>query len=318
MPKTVCHTAPAVRNPFKSSPKEKKPKRAPAPFIVGVSRSGTTLLRLMLDAHPELTIPPETQFFSEVAQACRAGASPEELIDLLTSQRRWGDFGLDSNELLERLRQKEDPGPRFVMRNFYGLYAEKQGKPRWGDKTPGYAERIKRINQVLPESRFIHLIRDGRDAALSRAHRAGKDDPFDLMARRWVRRITIAREQGAEIDHYMEMRYEDLVSDPEANVRRVCEFIELDFDPVMLRHHEHAAERMAEMNRDLAAESTKEGRTAEDRARSHEQAVQPVSTANVGRWKTEMSDGDNAAFEAEAGDLLAELGYEVSGVTGRG
>src|SRR4051812_12799633 len=215
MPKSVCHTAPAVRSPFKRSSKPKKPKRAPAPFIVGVARSGTTLLRLMLDAHPELTIPPETQFFSEVAQACRADATPEQLIELLTSQRRWGDFGFDSDELLKRLRQKDDPGPRFVMRHFYELYAEKQGKPRWGDKTPGYAERIKRINQVLPESRFIHLIRDGRDAALSRAHRAGKDDPFDVMARRWVRRITTAREQGAEIDHYMEMRYEDLVADPE-------------------------------------------------------------------------------------------------------
>jgi hypothetical protein len=302
-----------MRSPFKSSPKKKKPKRAPAPFIVGVSRSGTTLLRLMLDAHPQLTIPPETQFFSDVAQACRAGATPEQLIELLTAQRRWGDFRLDSGELLQRLRGKEEPGPRFVMRNFYELYAEKQGKPRWGDKTPGYAERIKRINQVLPESRFVHLIRDGRDAALSRSNRAGKDDPIEVTARRWKKRITIAREQGAEVDHYMEMRYEDLVSDPEANVRRVCEFIELDFDSAMLRHHEHASERMAEMNRDLAAEGTKEERTAEDRARSHEKAVEPVSTENVGRWRTEMSEADRTAFEAEAGDLLDELGYGVTG-----
>jgi hypothetical protein len=303
-----------VRVPFrKPAQPESKPKRPPAPFIVGVSRSGTTLLRLMLDAHPELTIPPETHFFSDVARACRSGATPEELIGVFTGQRRWGDFQLDADELLQRLRGKDEPGPRFVMRAFYELYAEKQGKPRWGDKTPGYAERIKRIKQVLPESRFIHLIRDGRDAALSRARRAGKAEPVEVAASRWRRRIAIAREQGAEVDHYLELRYEDLVADPEAGVRRVCELIELAFDPVMLRYHEHAAERMTELDRDLAPESGKQGRSAEDRRRSHELAVKPPTTEGIGRWRSEMNDDEKARFEAEAGDLLAELGYELAG-----
>jgi Sulfotransferase family len=302
-----------VRAPFRRQQPEQKPKRFPAPFIVGVSRSGTTLLRLMLDAHPELTIPPETHFFSDVARACRAGATAEELIALLTSQRRWGDFQLDADELLGRLRAKEEPGPRFVLRSFYELYAERQGKPRWGDKTPGYAERIKRINQVLPESRFVHLIRDGRDAALSRARRAHKAEPIEVAASRWKRRILKAREQGAQVEHYLELRYEDLVAEPEAEVRRVCELIELDFDPVMLRYHEHASERMSELDRDLEAESGKRARPAEARRRSHELAVKPPTTEGIGRWRAEMSDQDKARFEAEAGDLLAELGYEPAG-----
>ena len=79
--------------------------RPPAPFVVGANRSGTTLLRMMLDAHPLLTIPPETHFVPDVIDAADEGATPERIVEVMTSHREWGDFDLDSDEVLERLRR---------------------------------------------------------------------------------------------------------------------------------------------------------------------------------------------------------------------
>src|SRR5919108_2531245 len=141
---------------------------APAPFIVGATRSGTTLLRLMLDAHPEMAIPSETHFIPDLIKAYRLeSTSPERLAEVVTSHRRWGDFHLDAAELLERFRAIDPLTPGDAIRAFFELYAEREGKARWGDKTPGYVREMHRIESVLPEARFVHLIRDGRDVALS-------------------------------------------------------------------------------------------------------------------------------------------------------
>ena len=124
----------------------------PAPFIVGATRSGTTLLRLMLDAHPELATPSETHFIPElIAAREKHGASPERMLELLTSHRRWGDFQIGADELAARWATI-DPltGPEAV-RSFFHLYGEKRGKPdRWGDKTPGYVKSMREIQTYLP------------------------------------------------------------------------------------------------------------------------------------------------------------------------
>ena len=128
-----------------------------------------------------------------------------------------------------------------VARAMFTLYAERQGKQRWGDKTPKYSLHMTDLEQALPEARFIHLIRDGRDVALSRARMVeGRGDPPPpptRVARRWKRRIHEAREMSRDVTHYMELRYEDLVTDTEPSLRRVAEFIELDWDPAMLDYH---------------------------------------------------------------------------------
>jgi len=97
----------------------------PAPFIVGVARSGTTLLRLMLDAHPQLAIPPETHFIPKLIKACEEGGDPHErVLELLTTHRRWPDYRLDAEELRERLDRIQPLTAGDAMRAFYGLYAD--------------------------------------------------------------------------------------------------------------------------------------------------------------------------------------------------
>ena len=294
-------------------------ERPPVPFIVGVGRSGTTMLRLMLDAHPALTIPPETHFVPALIDAIDEGATPEQAVETMTSVRQWGDLGIEPAEVLERWRGLDsfEPGP--ALRAFYAIYQERQGKPRWGDKTPIYVKNMRKIEKALPEARFIHVIRDGRDVALSRWKRTlGEKDPAPAsqVAEGWQRRIRRAQKQGAKLNHYLELRYEDLVTDTEPNLRRICEFLELDWDPVVLRYYEHAAERMAEMARDLPATDGKPTRPGEERMQAHAMTQKPPDPSAMYRWREKMAPADVAAFDAAAGELLAELGYEVGAAAG--
>ena len=288
---------------------------APAPFVVGATRSGTTLLRLMLDAHPEMAIPSETHFIPNLIKAYRLeSATPERMCEVVTAHRRWGDFHLDPEELLERFRAIDPINPGDAARAFFQLYAEREGKTRWGDKTPGYVREMHRIESVLPEARFVHLVRDGRDVALSVLGMNWGPSTVPEAAFRWKKRILRAREQAPRIGHYVEIRYEDLVRDTEDTLRRICEFIELPYDEAMLRYHERAPERLQEKARDLDRGPDKAPQSAEARLSSHALATQPPDPDRIERWRTEMSAEDRAVYEELAGDLLADLGYEVETV----
>jgi hypothetical protein len=290
----------------------------PAPFVVGVGRSGTTLLRMMLDAHPQLAIPPETHFLNPFIQASgRLRFTPRVAAKTIVAdeRRRWKDFRLAEEDLLERLEAIDPFNTSDALRAFFLLYAEKHGKPRWGDKTPDYIRKMKKLRKTLPEARFVHVIRDGRDAGLSqnaRIAKRGKDPvPPREMARRWRKRILKAQEDAAEVEHYLEVRYEDLVADSETVLRRVCEFAELDFDPVMLRYYERAEERLQEMAGALPAKKGRPEREAGERVAAHAMTTKPPDRERLAVWRQEMTEAENAEFEETAGYLLDDLGYET-------
>jgi hypothetical protein len=286
--------------------------RTPVPFVVGMNRSGTTLLRMMLDAHPQLTIPPETHFVPDLIDVeKRQGASPELFCEVITSQREWGDFGFDEQTLLARLRSIEKLDAGSAIRAFFELYAERQGKPRWGDKTPRYVSRMRAIERALPEARFVHVIRDGRDVALSVLDRTVKDLTVAAVAGRWKEKVAKARRNAPRLRHYLEVRYEDLILDPEGTLKAICEFAELPWDEAMLDYHERAGERLAEMARELPADGGKTELSVERRMATHAKTREPPDPKRVGRWREGMSDEQRAEFEGVAGELLAELGYPV-------
>jgi hypothetical protein len=280
----------------------------PAPFIVGAGRSGTTLLRLMLDSHPQLAIPPETHFIPRLHEAF-----PDGVVDgpafagAVAAERRFGDFGFDEGDLAARVGAQEVPLPD-ALRAFYAAYAERHGKRRWGDKTPGYVSSLGLVRGLLGEARFIHVIRDGRDVALAASARNGKRPARCAVV--WRKAVLAARDQAAGLDGYLEVRYEDLVRDTEPTLRRVCELIELDWDPAMLDYHRRADERLRELG-DLPGRKIG-GReaTAELRRSFYELNSSPPLDSEIGRWRTGLDPDDVGAIEAKAGDLLAELGYE--------
>jgi hypothetical protein len=292
----------------------------PAPFVVGIARSGTTLLRLMLDAHPQLTIPPETHFlprlFTQFGRWTKEGVEGVELreraIELITTHPRWGDLDLDAEEVRRRMADHDPLTAGDAARSFYEAYAAREGKPRWGDKSPPYAWKANRIQRNLPEAHFVHLIRDGRDVALSLSEVSWGPGDVSAAAAKWADELRRARHRARRLraGTYMEIKYEDLVADPEPLLRGVADFVSLPWDDAMLQYHHGAEERMKDMIRDFHPMGGGTI-TAEERRRQHELVSSPPSSTRVGRWRSEMSPEELEAFERTAGDLLTELGYEL-------
>jgi hypothetical protein len=265
----------------------------PIPFIVGAPRSGTTLLRVMLDAHPDLTIPPETYFFPRILRTCGTGSdSAGCFLERLLSHRRWTEFQVDAELLKERVSRLRPFQFGDALRVFYGLYAAKFSKPRWGDKTPGYSSWMNLIQTHIPEARFVHLIRDGRDVALSIKGLSFGPNSIEEAAGWWVARVAKARDQVMDIRYYLEIRYEDLILDTEPTLRKICEFIDLPWDPVLLEYREGAEQRLADL-RDIALK------------------IRPPDASRVGRWRTAMTRAQREQFETVAGKMLAGLGYDL-------
>jgi hypothetical protein len=183
----------------------------------------------------------------------------------------------------------------------FSAYAAKHGKLRWGDKTPMYLRHLGLIERLFPDAQYVHLIRDGRDAAL-----AFLDMPPGVVTRTWAHprsaagfacewrvEVTRARELGRRLGpkRYHELRYEDLVADTETVVRSICDFAAIPFEPQMLEFA---------------------GAVDVSEKPHHQRLLQPP-TSGLRDWRTQMADDDVRAFEAIAGDLLGELGYELRG-----
>lgn len=289
---------------------------APAPFIVGVGRSGTTLLRLMLDAHPELAIPSETHFLAYVARHAEQ-LDRDRLVDTLTRSATWPNMAVDAAALARAVDAVQPFSVAGGIRAFYRLYASQLGKPRWGDKTPPYRSSMLDIERLLPEARFIHVVRDGRDAALSyRGLWFGPGDDIEAQARFWVEQIGRARAQAATLRHYLEVRYEVLVMEPQGELRRIADYLELPFHPSMLEYHRSADARLAEMTQPFSPP----GAPPVDLGRFlsiHERVKTAPDPRRIARWRDEMPDADRERYEAIAGPLLAELGYETGRAGGR-
>lgn len=272
--------------------------REPAPFIVGTGRCGTTLLRVMLDAHPMLAIPPETHFIGQVLEASKErGDSRSAFLRAIAQSRNWSNFKTDAAKLSERIHRIQPFDTGEALRVFYGLYAERFDKPRWGDKTPGYLTRMRRIQALLPEAHFIHLVRDGRDVALSvlpLMDRDGERHTVEDGARWWVERLKRGQRESAGIANYLEIRYEDLASEPEPTLRKICEFLVLPWDTAMLRFHEGAAQRLV---------------VDDQSPRDAPGLSKPPNTNQIGRWREEMSPTELARVEEIAGQMLREYGY---------
>lgn len=284
----------------------------PMPIVVGVSRSGTTLLRLMLDAHPEMAVPYETQFLGHVLHLRSSGdVLRAQFHDTIVGAMTWNDFQLDAEAFRRELDTLEPFTLTSGLRCFYAMYARRFGKRRYGDKTPGYCHYMAAIGQVLPEAHFIHMIRDGRDVALSmRDLWFGPGPDLDAQAREWISWIAAAREQAKSCERYLEVRYEDLLADPARVLRRVCAFVDLRYTPAMLRYHERAAERMSEIN-DWKSGDGGLWASREQLAALHHLTSRRPDQGRAGRWRREMSRQERASFEAIAGDMLAQCGYEV-------
>lgn len=272
--------------------------KAPPFFVVGAQRSGTTMLRLMLNQHSRLNVPFESVFIPELHRRL-----PE-----------FGDLAQPQNmkHLLEAacahpfvVKGRLVPNPAAVLETSPASYADlvdaifthiaaARGKTRWGDKTPSYVREMETLWQLFPGCQFIHLVRDGRDVALSLKMLSWGSRDLVKLARDWSWSVTLGRKMGEMIPHnYLELRYEDLVCDPADSLSRVCNFIGEEFEEVMLDYPDTAKGEMP--SRSMIW---------------HGSSVSAPNRGKVQAWRQNMCKSDQIVFDQVAGETLDLLGYE--------
>jgi hypothetical protein len=261
----------------------------------------------MLDHHPDLAVANDSHFIPLAVRDVPVGVDPPltaELVEWVRTYRRFHRLGLTDQQV------DEAAGCASTYAGFvgalYATYARVRGKRWGGEKTPDYVKRLPRLHGLFPHARNIHIIRDGRDVALSAREWAtegkgpGKlalwdDEPVAVCALWWSSMVALGRRDGAALGGgaYREVGYERLVADPESELAALAAFLGLPDSTAMASFHE--------------------GRTRPAPGRSAKNAWLPP-TPGLRSWQSAMPPRELNLFEALAGDLLAELGYELSGV----
>lgn len=273
-------------------------------FIVGAPRSGTTLLQYMLRSHPAISLPTgESHFIVPLYKAVDAFGDLSDIENvravLAEMYGRSADF-LDTDlhgmrfEIDSLARELHQQGRRTMNGIISGLFeknARGEGKARWGDKTPYYVLHIPKLLDWFPDAQIIHLIRDGRDVALSLFGRRRDFGTYNtyMAAQYWQPYVDVGQQTGAPLgdDVYMELRYEDVLQDQAAALKKICEFL-------------------GEAYTDDLIEFKKSGEAGKTPL-----LQKPVQKDNAGKWRTRMSRWQVRVFESEAGDTLARNGYPV-------
>ena len=242
-------------------------------FIVGAPRSGTTLLRSVLDAHPNICCPPwETGVFDRLSQFVSG--------DFEKPRGPEANFcPLSREEILKWIHT--------ATNDLIRLMVSQSGKPRWGEKTPSHVFHLDLIDEVFPEAQFIHIVRNGKDVVKSLQNVGWATGGIRWSVRRWVDSVNAGRASGEKLGkgRYVEVRYEELTSKPEMVLPKLCEFLGESFFPQML-----------EFNR---PENNSWGLNAETIR------TQPVNK----RHYRELTLFERIILKAKAGSLLRELGY---------
>jgi len=284
------------------SPADSVSKTTPPafPFFVGRGRSGTTLLLAMFDSRSDMAVPYESRFAVSLGRTRgryeRGGLDVERFLADLAIVDGFRGWNLPIEQVRDHLTVDAPRDLPAAIRAVYAAYAAAHGKPRYAEKSPGFVMHVPLLAGLFPEARFVHIIRDGRDVALSyRASSWGTKDIAE-SAYYWRRFVTRGRETGRRLgpERYREVRYEQLVDDPELIVRDLCVFMDLSFEPEMLRYFERAGSVLGKIDGPWQG--------------AHGNLSRPP-TSGMRDWRREMPRDEQLLFDALAGDLLHDLGY---------
>lgn len=271
-------------------------------FIVGSGRCGSTLLRAMLEAHPDVHVPPESRLGPMVREYRLYARLPWNvllriLLAPLEYERAWELWELGLGPLFHELDglPVETRTLATVLDTLYRAHARahKPSANRWGDKSPPNTSHLTALRAVFPDLQVVHVLRDGRDVVRSYMDVSKAGLPY--FAHAWLREVRAARAFGARhAAQYLEIRYEDLVCETDATIQRVAAFLSLPFDDRMLRYHE--VEHRLD---DVAGHPRLQG------------VWQPVYRSSVGRWRGTFDDRQVAELDRLLGPTLAALGYDA-------
>ncbi|MEM8851910.1 MAG: sulfotransferase [Pseudomonadota bacterium] len=267
-------------------------------FVIGSGRSGNTLVRRILLASGQIHIPPETYVLGDVIETWPLSVA------LPWNQRVWlfcaqfekhyhfPDFGLPNlNAFAAEAIRMQPRGLRPLIEALYRHLARAAGSQarRWGDKTPWNAFYLPAIGHLFPDARFLWLIRDGRDVALS-YHKAGLQPDFETAAQRWTEANLACARFARWSRNVRRLHYEDLVTDPEREMAAIFAWADLRFDPTML---DSRSNPMGDVERHA----------------HHGKVAAPISASSVGRWRDGVSEADLTRTPNAFGLTLTRLGY---------
>ena len=266
-------------------------------FILGAPRSGTSLLSRMLDSHPAIAVPDETKIFDTFLPLLPAYGElrePAHLRRLVADILGWRWIRRlpnppDVDAVLARVAR---PELGAVFTAVLDCWAEGQGKARWGEKTPSNLYFWAEIAPSFPRAAIVHILRDGRDVAISQIKAPFGPKTVPAAAKRWVyfvAGVRALREQVGE-DRYVEIRYEDLLASPKATMETVLALIGEPFDPTVLEFHQR--------QRPVGTDPV------------NDRNIQmPLQVANSGKWAGAISQRELEIFESIAGPMLDACGY---------
>jgi len=287
-------------------------QQIPLFFILGRPRSGTSLLRTLFDAHPNVKIPPEYPLFLLFYQRYKKKRRwSEEDIDSLLDELQikkisrylvFDHLQIDKEVLRSRLlAMREDLNIKDVIKliNYSsGSLYPKEEITLIGDKNPVYTVYANRIIGIYPEARFICIIRDPRDSFVSmRKFEFEATNPF-LQASRWKYVIRMFRRMHQKYPgSFLLIRYEDLVSKPAVRFQEMCNFLEIPFTDKVFAFYKKIDESTAVLPRDVLMKYMKSLRD-------------PVNTKKIGLYKKELDKTVIRTFDLVAGKELEKMGYE--------
>lgn len=288
----------------------KKIEDIPFFFIIGRPRSGTTLLQLFFDAHPNVQIPSECMYIGQLG-VHYIGITKWTTIDIqnfirdLKGTWLYSDVKFDIEKLEKELIDNCNKLNlsivfKFVAKNYKSIY-RKDELIILGDKNPMYSQIFKGIFNVIPNSKFILLIRDPRDNHISLFNSRFTAPSITYDTLYWKKCILdVELLKNVFPNRIYTVKYEDMVNGPEKYVREMCLFLGIPFDPEMLKYRERKTEDFAKV-----VFTTEEYFKA-----NHTSILEPVNTSKIGGWKTRLSKSSIRKAEYIAGDLLEKYGYE--------
>jgi hypothetical protein len=283
-----------------------QPSRTGPIFIVGAPRSGTTMLQYRLRNHPRISLPTGESHFivSLYRDQGKYGdlARPEDirriLLAMLAQNRSFLETDLhglqfDVDALADELHAEGRHTLPAIISGLFEKNARGEGKVRWGDKTPYYVMHLPKLLEWFPDAQIVHLIRDGRDVALSLFGRQHDFHVYNayFAAEYWESYVERGRALGRALspDQYLELRYEDLLAQPEDTMRQLCTFL-------------------GEAYSEALFEVASTGGPASKTPLVHK----PLQADNAGKWRSRMTASQVRAFEGVAGRTLREFGYELA------
>lgn len=285
-------------------------------FVIGYKRSGTTMLRLMLNAHPDIAIPPESEYFQKIPMKFGGRHLRPSQLDSIAgalSKMKRCDFklGLSEGALKEIIRPALPATVAELTGALYRHWATVQNKPaaRWGDKKPQHWQFVYRFRQWYPDSQFVHIIRDPRDVYASVEENFPEQvvgrhllPPHLITAWQWRKANLEMFRQGETLgpERYLRVRYESLVHDPERYCKECCRFLGIEYTPEMLAFQA------------AARDPSVQGANTDTGAHTH--TTKAVHSGQIGRHKAaalpELTVGD---IEFICRDVFRLMGWPDSG-----